>query len=274
MELSIIRFIQSGSNGFWDSFFQLITQLGEAVPLVVLSLILYWTINKEKGLYVLYSLLLALNISFFLKDIFKLPRPIGEEGIRSLRVETAKGYAFPSGHTANTAALWSALAIAFKKNYLKIFAVVLIALVGLSRLYLGVHYPKDVLGGCIIGLGSAMLAYFLWRRLPNKQLLYVLTGVVLFFTVFYINSADFIMNFALYCGFVAGACWESHFVKYSVKAVIWIKILRVAIGIVLVVLVHMLLNIIMPALPIFVFMHYFLIAFWAIGVYPMLFGFL
>ena len=92
MELSIIRFIQSGSNSFWDSFFQLITQLGEAVPLVVLSLILYWTINKEKGLYVLYSLLLALNISFFLKDIFKLPRPIGEEGIRSLRVETKWAY--------------------------------------------------------------------------------------------------------------------------------------------------------------------------------------
>ena len=117
-ELNIIRAIQSIANPFLDGLFQFITMFGEEAILIPLIAVIYWAFNKRMGEFIAYASLTSVLVNGAIKDIFKAKRPIGEPGIRSLRVETATGYSFPSGHTQGTASFWSAIAIYLKKNYL------------------------------------------------------------------------------------------------------------------------------------------------------------
>ena len=92
MELEILRHIQSSSNPFFDFLFQLITICGEQIVLIVIISIIYWALDKKFGEYIEYSVLTSVLVNNAIKDIFKLKRPIGEEGIRTLREETATVY--------------------------------------------------------------------------------------------------------------------------------------------------------------------------------------
>ena len=105
-ELNIIRAIQSIANPFLDGLFQFITMFGEEAILIPLIAVIYWSFNKKMAEYIAYASLTSVLVNGAIKDIFKAKRPIGEPGIRSLRVETATGYSFPSGHTQGTASFW------------------------------------------------------------------------------------------------------------------------------------------------------------------------
>ena len=165
MELEILRHIQSISNPFFDFLFQLITICGEQIVLIVIISIIYWALDKKFGEYIAYSVLTSVLVNNAIKDIFKLKRPIGEEGIRTLREETATGYSFPSGHTQGAASFYGSMAIYMKKKAMYIIATIMIVLIGFSRLYLGVHYPKDVIVGAILGVLTAWICYKLYIRI-------------------------------------------------------------------------------------------------------------
>lgn len=147
MELEILRNIQSIANPFLDILFQLITICGEQMVLVLIISIIYWVKDKKFGEYIAYAVLTSVLVNCVVKDIFKFKRPIGEEGIRTLREKTATGYSFPSGHTQGAGSFYGAMAIYIKKKVMYIIAIIMIILIGFSRLYLGVHYPKDVIVG-------------------------------------------------------------------------------------------------------------------------------
>src|SRR6185436_699755 len=79
-------------------------------------------------------------------------------------------FGFPSGHAQNAATAWIATAFYFKKRWIWTTAILLISLVGLSRVYLGVHFPTDVLGGWVIGALFACLWLLMESRFgPNWQ---------------------------------------------------------------------------------------------------------
>ena len=119
-ELNIIRSIQSIASPFLDGLFQLITMFGEEAILIPLIAVIYWTFNKKMGEYIAYSSLTSVLINGAVKDVFKAKRPIGEPGIRSLRVETATGYSFPSGHTQTATTFWTSLMIIFRQKWMYI----------------------------------------------------------------------------------------------------------------------------------------------------------
>ena len=164
MELEILRSIQSIANPFLDFLFQLITICGEQTILIVIISIIYWTKDKKFGEYIGYSVLTSTLLNSTIKDIFKFKRPIGEEGIRTLREKTATGYSFPSGHTQGAASFYSAMAIYIKNKAMYIISALMIILVGFSRLYLGVHYPKDVIVGGILGIITSYICYKLYNK--------------------------------------------------------------------------------------------------------------
>ncbi|MFP5041224.1 phosphatase PAP2 family protein [Parasediminibacterium sp. JCM 36343] len=80
-----------------------------------------------------------------------------------------EGKSFPSGHTSTAFALATSLSIEYKKWYVVVPAYAYAASVGYSRLYLGEHYPTDVLAGAAIGAGSAYLSHWLEKKIFKNK---------------------------------------------------------------------------------------------------------
>lgn len=270
-ELNIIRSIQSVASPFLDGLFQLITMFGEEAILIPLIAIIYWTFNKKMGEYIAYSSLTSVLINGAVKDAFKAKRPIGEPGIRSLRVETATGYSFPSGHTQGTASFWGAIAIYLKKNYMYAISGIIIVSVAISRLYLGVHYPKDVLFGAIFGLLTSFITYKLFNKVNNKIALYFGTFIIFIPALLYAHSADFIKGIGTFLGFVLGIYVEKKYINFSVEGKLSNKILRVVIGLAILIILKIGLKAIFPKKSVFDFIRYFMVVFFGIGLYPAIF---
>ena len=270
-ELNIIRAIQSIANPFLDGLFQFITMFGEEAILIPLIAVIYWAFNKKMGEYIAYASLTSVLVNGAIKDIFKAKRPIGEPGIRSLRIETATGYSFPSGHTQGTASFWGAIAIYLKKNYMYGISALIIVLVAISRLYLGVHYPKDVLFGAIFGILTSSIAYKLFNKVNNKISLYFGTFIVFMPVLLYAHSADFIKGMGTFLGFALGIYVEKKYVNFSVEGKSANKILRVVIGLTILILLKVGLKAVFPNKLVFHFLRYFIIVFFGIGLYPAIF---
>ena len=271
MELEILRNIQSIANPFLDLLFQLITICGEQLVLISIISIIYWALDKKFGEYIAYSVLTSVLLNNAIKDIFKMKRPIGEEGIRTLREETATGYSFPSGHTQGASSFYGAMAIYLKKRVMYIIATVMIILIGFSRLYLGVHYPKDVIVGGILGVLTSLICYKLYNRVENKMLLYVITFAIFIPALTFAHSADFIKGMGTYLGFIIGIYIEKKYVNFSTEGSTGNKIIRVLLGIVILLVLQLGLKVLLPSGTIFSFIRYSLISLVGIGVYPMAF---
>ena len=271
MELEILRSIQSIANPFLDILFQLITMCGEQIVLISIIAVIYWALDKKFGEYIAYSVLTSVLLNNTIKDIFKMKRPIGEKGIRTLREQTATGYSFPSGHTQSASSFYGAIAIYLKKRAMDIIATIMIILIGFSRLYLGVHYPKDVIVGGILGILTSLICYKLYNKFENKMLLYVITFVIFIPALTFAHSADFIKGMGTYLGFIIGIYIEKKYVNFSVETSNGNKIIRVLLGVLILLVLQVGLKYILPGGTIFSFIRYLLISSIAIGVYPMVF---
>ena len=271
MELEILRNIQSIANPFFDFLFQLITICGEQIVLISIISIIYWALDKNFGEYIAYSVLTSVLLNNSIKDIFKMKRPIGEEGIRTLREQTATGYSFPSGHTQSASSFYGAMAIYLKKRVMYIIATIMIISIGFSRLYLGVHYPKDVIVGGILGVLTSLICYKLYNKVENKMLLYVITFVIFIPALTFAHSADFIKGMGTYLGFIIGIYIEKKYVNFSIEVNKGNKIIRVLLGVVILLVLQLGLKVILPNGLIFSFIRYGLISLIGIGVYPIAF---
>ena len=154
VDVAILLFIQEHLRfAFLTPFVKGITHLGDGgIFWVVLALILLAIPRTRRtGALALVSMgLTALIVNIVLKPTLARIRPYDLYSVQAL-IPYQVDYAFPSGHTASSFA--SALIyLRTLRRPFGILAVVLAALIGLSRLYLGVHYPSDVLGGFLVAL--------------------------------------------------------------------------------------------------------------------------
>ncbi len=164
MGIDVIIWVQQVSSPFFDTLFQGITMLGEEFFYIAALTLVYWCIDKRYGAQLSYVFFLSAVSNQVLKVTFAVDRPIGAEGVRTLREHTAGGYAFPSGHTQNTATFWYFLMSTLRRKWLTVLGTVIIILMAVSRLYLGVHWPTDVIGGIIfavifVHIGRMLYAY-------------------------------------------------------------------------------------------------------------------
>ena len=270
MELEIIRTIQSINNPFLDNFFELMTILGEETFTVPLLAFIYWAVDKKFGEIIAFTAFTSLLFNNSIKDIFKFKRPIGEEGIRTLRSETATGYSFPSGHAQGAASTLTAIALYLKNKTVSILSGILIFLVGFSRIYLGVHYPKDAIAGIILGILIAFLCAKLYQKVDHIKLYFIILAIFLF-ALSFSRSMDFIKSLGSYFGFFVGIFIEKKYVNFTTDGTLPRKMLRVIIGVAIVLGIKSGLKVLFPDELIFHFIRYFFLTFFAIGIYPAIF---
>ena len=137
-----------------------ITNFGGAIFLIILAIILFVLIkNKKIGLSIFSNLVIITILNQLLKRILQRPRPT------EYRIIEETGYSFPSGHSMISMAFYGYLIYLIykyvKNKYIKWISIVLlsilICLIGINRIYLGVHYTSDVLGGFLISISYLII---------------------------------------------------------------------------------------------------------------------
>lgn len=157
LEVAVNLFLQH-LGGWLTAPMQLFSFFGQEQFFMLLLPVIYWCIDSSVGLRMGAVLLLSNFINTFFKMLLHGPRPYWiDSRVKALASETSFG--IPSGHSQTAAMLWGFLASVYRKKWAVIGAVVLVFFIGLSRLYLGVHFLRDVLSGWLLG------ALFLWAFL-------------------------------------------------------------------------------------------------------------
>lgn len=139
--------------------------------LVIIILVTLYRVNRGAfwfGLFVLICLGINDFIGSQIKNWFLRERP-NVAGVHVLlRCPHFGGPSFPSNHTANAFFVWGILPL--RNKWLKYLLLGLALFIGYSRVYCGVHYPSDVLGGALLGLGWAWIAYRVWQNYLTRFL--------------------------------------------------------------------------------------------------------
>ena len=129
----------------------------------------------KKAIYVGVSLGVDGVLTYSLKKIVKRPRPYTTYPNDIIPYASETSLSFPSGHTSLAFATATALSLKYPKWYIITPTYFWACSVGYSRMNLGMHYPSDVLGGAILGSGSAYVTYLLnnwyWKKNENKKLI-------------------------------------------------------------------------------------------------------
>ena len=174
-ERALVWIAQHVRCGLLDPFMKVYTQLGNTGLLfIALGLVmLLFKSTRRAGFSALCAMIIGLVVvNFTIKPLMARERPwLVIEGFVNL-VEEHDPNSFPSGHTNAAFAFALALCMAAPKRWMKITAVCMAVAMGLSRLYVGVHFPSDVLVGALVGslcgLAGAWVIKTVWERLEPR----------------------------------------------------------------------------------------------------------
>ena len=184
MDIEYLLFLQDFRNGINDALTPFLENLSlfAITFLIIFPILVYWMVDKKAGLYTLASYALTLGINSIVKLTVCAYRPwIRDERVLPAgdAINTATGYSFPSGHTAQAGPIYGGLAVtAWKKmKWVSVICVILFLLTGFSRNYLGVHTPQDVIAATLESILCLFLMSRLFRYLevhPEKENLFLL----------------------------------------------------------------------------------------------------
>ena len=154
--------------GGLEGIMEVFTFLGTEEFFLLLLPALYWCVDAALGARLAVVLITSSALNALFKLVFHLPRPYWIDArVDTLSAETS--YGLPSGHAQNAVAVWGFLARQASRAWIWIAALALIFFISLSRLYLGVHFPTDILGGWVIG-GGLLWALVRWERSASAWL--------------------------------------------------------------------------------------------------------
>jgi len=149
-EIAFTTFWQN-LGGWLEYPMQAFTFLGSELFFLLVMPALYWSIDPVIGFRAGMMLILSGGLNSVFKMLFHTPRPFWvDSNVRAYSSETSFG--MPSGHSQNSAAIWGIIAATIRSKWAYILAVVLVFFIGLSRIYLGVHFLHDVLTGWLAGI--------------------------------------------------------------------------------------------------------------------------
>lgn len=238
-----------------NEFMLAITTLGEETAFLVIALVVFWCVDKYLGYYTLSVGFIGTISNQFMKFWFRIPRPwVLDPNFTILEQarEAASGYSFPSGHTQSAFGTFGSIAYTTKNKTIRIAAVIIPVLVGISRMYIGVHTPLDV--GVSVLVAIALILALKPIVLGNDhKYMPVLLAVMLLLAVGFLSfvklypfPADidahnyesgvknaFTLLGAL-LGMLAVYIVNEKWINFPTKAIWWAQIIKVLIGLALV----------------------------------------
>ena len=290
-ELRLIELFQSADSPVINALAQFFSLFGEELLLIVIIGYIYWCYDKETGKRVAMTFISAFLWGTLLKGGLMRRRPyMDNESIKCLRPAhadgdimdvSAQGYSFPSIHAGMSASIFGSLAVGYKNTVWKIVGIVLPLCVGLSRLYVGVHYPTDVLAGWLIGAAALAIVSLLFKKIENKKIVFFIIFVTALPGIFYCRDAEYFTALGIITGFMAAFIFEEKYVAFENTRSILTSILRVAGGVIVFFIISTLIKLpfskeLRESAEVGAFalrtVRYAVAVFCAMGPYPMLFG--
>lgn len=176
LDIDLFLWLNSHHNLFFDRVMLFISGKLEWLPLyiILLGVIIYKYRLKSLWIFISIIILIALsdNISTLLiKNTIERLRPSHNPALQGLvHLVNGRGglYGFVSSHAANTFALATFLSLLFQKRWFSIPVFAWASVVSYSRIYLGVHYPADIIGGAFIGVILGMFVFRFYAYLINR----------------------------------------------------------------------------------------------------------
>ena len=241
-----------------NEFMLAVTTLGEETAFLVIALVLFWCVDKYIGYYTLSVGFVGTIANQFMKLLFRVPRPwVLDSNFTILEQarEAATGYSFPSGHTQSAFGTFGCIAYTTKNKTIRITAIIIPILVGLSRMYIGVHTPLDV------GVSILIAIVLIYALRPvvlcnhRKYMPVLFAGMLLLslgflcFAEFYRFPADIdlynykhgVENAYTLLGALLGMLVvyiaDEKWLNFPTKAVWWAQILKVVLGLIVVLIV-------------------------------------
>ena len=190
LDIYISNILFSFSSQFLTYAIIFITLIGGVIPLLSIVLILYINGYRKESVYTLLTLLSVILLVSLLKSIFQRHRPylVGDLDLTKLfsieiyakeigyNIECIRGFSFPSGHTARISGFLGVFF--YSKNKWRDHFFILSILIGLSRIYLGLHFFSDVFVGWIIGFLIGYLISILLDRFLEDRIRRVLKDII------------------------------------------------------------------------------------------------
>ena len=220
---------------------------------VVVIGIFYWGIDTKKGAKLGSALLFSTCVNVAIKNFFQIPRPyIFDPTVSTNATETS--FAFPSGHSQAAATffpLFAGLQRSWKKWLKVLVGVCIPIIVALSRMYLGVHYPTDVIVGLALGFLLSCGVLLFWDNIavyvkPVRKSLKILVIALICFCLNAIPRID-TSSTALFFGFTVGHIFITEKNSFSAKSGTTLqKVLRIFLGFVIIAAIYLGLKIIFP----------------------------
>lgn len=248
--LEVIRTIQEARGPALDAFFKGVTFMGEAEFFLLLLPAVFWCVDWAVGARMIFAFLLSTYVNSGLKFLFAHPRPPDLDP--AVRLAGAEGYGLPSGHAQSAVIVWGYLASAFRRVWLWAVALLLIALIGFSRVYLGVHFPTDVLGGWIVGL-VFLLAYLAlelrvetWLKRLSLAAQLALAVLVPLGLLLLFRSGDAPKVMGAMLGGGIGLALLVRMVPFRVAGPLWQRVVRFLVGVTILFVIYFGLKAIFP----------------------------
>jgi len=232
--LDLIRTIQLIHGPTLDTIFKAITFMGEEEFFLILLPLIFWCVDFAVGVRLALAFLLSTYVNTGLKDLVAHPRPFDLDP--SVKLADASGYGFPSGHSQSAVVVWGTIAAGFRKAWLWVVAVLLVLLIGFSRIYLGVHFPTDVFGGWAIGV--VFLAVYLaleprvaaWLKRAGLAVQLALAVAVPLVLLLIYPTDDTASPMAVMMGMGVGIALTMRWTPFSAAGPLWQRAVRFLVG--------------------------------------------
>ena len=220
----IITLFQSLSGPAVTALMTFVTLFGEEAVLVMMLAVIYWGFDKELGEKMGINILTSICFCPLVKNLFLRYRPyfvISEVScIRPARQGdlydiTVQGYSFPSGHACSSAAAYGTVCSSSRNRTVRTVCILLTVLICISRVYLGVHFPTDVLAGAAIGAAVVFLNGILMRREENRNTVLLCIIALCSAGLFFCRTEDYFTSYGVLTGGLAGMMFERKYVGFS-----------------------------------------------------------